>query len=77
MLEQQFQQVNQMYSLQLSIDNIRMNNAATWQLFQSGKTDGIFRFGAKKMHDYLIALKPDCLKILEMFYLSLPVFDAF
>ncbi len=50
--------VNEKYKLNLTTDKIPLDDSATYDLFSSGSTVGIFQFSKSKMREYLAKLKP-------------------
>jgi len=53
--------VKEREGLEIDIDKIPLDDAATFELFASGETTGLFQFESAGMRDYLRKLKPDCL----------------
>ncbi|MBS1518691.1 MAG: DNA polymerase III subunit alpha [Bacteroidetes bacterium] len=50
--------VNEKYDKKLTINDIPLDDPATYDLFSSGSTIGIFQFSKSKMREYLAKLKP-------------------
>lgn len=50
--------VNENHNLQLTTDNIPLDDKDTFELFSAGSTVGIFQFSKSKMREYLSRLKP-------------------
>ena len=53
-----FELVNENTNLNLTTDNIPLDDKETYELFSSGATVGIFQFSKSKMREYLSKLKP-------------------
>lgn len=51
-------QVNNKYNKNITVDDIPLDDPATYDLFSSGSTIGIFQFSKSKMREYLAKLKP-------------------
>ncbi|MFZ1322718.1 MAG: DNA polymerase III subunit alpha [Ignavibacteria bacterium] len=51
-------QVNKKYNKNITVDDIPLDDPATYDLFSSGSTIGIFQFSKSKMREYLAKLKP-------------------
>lgn len=45
--------------VKIELDDIPLDDAKTYQLFQQGQTEGIFQFESEGMKKYLVQLKPD------------------
>ncbi|MBK8845109.1 MAG: DNA polymerase III subunit alpha [Bacteroidetes bacterium] len=54
--------IKQNYAIEIDIDNIPLDDAATYQLYQRGETNGTFQFESPGMQKYLKELKPDRLE---------------
>jgi DNA polymerase-3 subunit alpha len=52
-------EIKDVEGLDLDLDQIPINDPKTFQVFQSGDTDGIFQFESSGMRDYLKRSKPD------------------
>lgn len=50
--------INKRYNKNLTIDDIPLDDAKTYELFSAGSTIGIFQFSKSKMREYLAKLKP-------------------
>jgi len=51
-------QVNKKYNKNITVDDIPLDDPATYDLFSAGSTIGIFQFSKSKMREYLAKLKP-------------------
>ncbi len=50
--------INEKYGLNLTVDDIPLDDKETYELFSAGSTIGIFQFSKSKMREYLSKLKP-------------------
>lgn len=50
--------INKQYNINLTPENIPLDDKKTYELFSSGATIGIFQFSKSKMREYLSKLKP-------------------
>lgn len=46
----------------LDLDNLPLDDPKTWELFQEGRTVGIFQFESEGMQKYLKQLRPTCIE---------------
>ncbi len=54
--------VKRNYGIEIDIDNIPLDDEATYNLFRKGQTTGIFQFESAPMREYLKRLKPSSIK---------------
>jgi DNA polymerase-3 subunit alpha len=50
--------INKKHNINLTVDDIPLNDEKTYEMFSSGSTIGIFQFSKSKMREYLSKLKP-------------------
>jgi len=48
--------------IDIDIENLPLDDKATFELLQRGQTDGIFQLESSGMRDILVSMKPDCLE---------------
>lgn len=54
--------VKRNYGVEIDIDNIPLDDEATYNLFKKGQTTGVFQFESAPMREYLKRLKPSSIK---------------
>jgi len=56
------QLVRENRNIDIDIDNLPLNDKATYELLQRGNTDGIFQLESAGMRELLVGMKPDCIE---------------
>jgi len=52
-------EVKEIEGTDIDLENIKLNDKKTFEIFQSGNTDGVFQFESTGMRDYLKKTKPE------------------
>ncbi len=58
-LKYALEQVKENHGVEIDLDDLPLDDAATFELYQNGDTNSTFQFESKGMQKYLRALKPD------------------
>lgn len=58
-LKETLRMIDENYGVQIDLDNLPLDDAKTFELFQRGETNGIFQFESDGMKKHMRDLKPD------------------